>query len=234
MTPTETPELTRDQVRRVDRLAIERYGMSGLVLMENAARGCVDLLLPRLSAGGQVAVCCGRGNNGGDGFAIARHLANRGVRVVVCLPFAFDTDSIDATFSGDAAVNLRLLEPCGVEIVDRIGDWPRLLGESDWVVDALLGTGAAGTPRAPLDAAIEQIAASERPVLAVDLPSGLDCDTGEANGAAAASLTATFVSPKVGFATKSAADVLGTIEVVDIGVPRRVIAEAIADEPHES
>ena len=101
--------LTREQSRDVDRRAVEQYGMTGLVLMENAGRGCAELLLT-LGISGRVAICCGRGNNGGDGFVIARHLENAGVDVDVGL-FA-EESRID----GDAAANLRTLRAAGTPI----------------------------------------------------------------------------------------------------------------------
>ena len=219
--PDAIPELTRDQVRRVDRIAIDDLGMSGLVLMENAGRGCVELLMRQHPK--SVVVCCGKGNNGGDGFVMARHLSLAGVPVKVLLA----TESGD-DFAPDAAVNFGLLEACEVPVVRGVGRWPAELEAADWVVDSLLGTGATGPPRAPLDAGIEAITRAARPTLAVDIPSGLDCDTGEQPGVCVqAALTATFVAPKVGFATKSAAGVLGRVEVVGIGVPRVTITEAV-------
>ena len=215
------PELTRDQARRIDRIAIERHGMSGLVLMENAGRNCAERLRSRTD--GPVAICCGKGNNAGDGFVIARHLANAGCDVTVLM------SSPVGELSDDAAANHRLLALCDVATVSEVGQWATQLERAAWIVDAMLGTGASGPPRAPLDAAIEAVNHASKPVFAVDLPSGLDSDTGERPGACvAAALTATFVAPKVGFATKSAADVLGLVETIDIGVPRSIIADAIA------
>ncbi|MCA9268600.1 MAG: NAD(P)H-hydrate epimerase, partial [Planctomycetales bacterium] len=107
MTPT---VLTRAQVRRVDQLAVERYGMSTLVLMENAGRGCVDVL-NSVRAVGPVAVVCGKGNNGGDGFVMARHLANRSIAVrvaLLCRP---------EELTGDAAINFAVLEKMGLSVV---------------------------------------------------------------------------------------------------------------------
>ena len=219
--------LSRDRVREVDRRAIEEYGISGLVLMENAGRGCVDRLC-ELDVRGPVVVCCGRGNNAGDGFVIARHLDLRGyeVRVVVfCDP---------ADLRGDAAVNYAILVKCGVPIRVVTGaedaSWEADLAGADWIVDALLGTGSRGQPRPPLDRVIERLNQQPARRLAVDLPTGLDCDTGEpAPTTIRADCTCTFVAAKPGFANPAAAEYLGQVHVLDIGTPRKLLADVGAE-----
>lgn len=216
--------LTRAEVRDVDRRAIDEYAMSGLVLMENAGRGCVDTLC-QLGCRGPVTVVCGKGNNAGDGFVIARHLDLRGVPVRVVL-----LGSVDE-LRGDAAANYAILARCGLPIVDlsRQFDGAKLTEEltgADWIVDALLGTGATGAPRSPVDTAIRQMNQMSAKRLAVDLPSGLDCDTGEPSEPTfRADHTFTFVASKIGFANAHAAPYLGTVHVLDIGAPRRLIEE---------
>ena len=215
------PPLTCEQARLVDRIAIDERGISGLDLMETAGTRCAELLRSR--TGGPVAICCGKGNNGGDGFVIARRLLESGVDVQVLLADQYRDD-----LSADARVNFERLDGEKLPIVDELSCWPDHLSNADWIVDALLGSGTAGAPRPPLDAAIEMINASSRPVFAVDLPSGLDADTGEHPGVCVqASVTATFMAPKVGFASKAAAGTLGLVEVVDIGVPDELVREAI-------
>ncbi|MEQ8785991.1 MAG: NAD(P)H-hydrate epimerase [Pirellulaceae bacterium] len=212
--------LSREQVREVDRLALEQYGMSGLVLMENAGRGCVDVL-QSLGARGPVVVCCGKGNNAGDGFVIARHLDLRriAVRVLMWSP--------PEDLSGDALANYRILAKCDVPMHQLEGAGEPLqqqLDGADWIVDALLGTGAKGAPRPPLDAVILALNAAPSMRLAVDLPSGLDCDTGQpADVTFRADHTCTFVASKRGFAADSARAVLGQVHVLDIGAPRKLI-----------
>ena len=219
--------LSRAEVRGVDRRAIEVYGMCGLVLMENAGRGCVEVLLS-LGCRGPVAVLCGKGNNAGDGFVIARHLDICGiaVKLLLCIPAA--------ELRGDAAANYTIIAKGGLPIVDLSGAsaFGELLASelagAEWIVDALLGTGATGPPRLPLDEAIRLMNASPANRLAVDLPSGLDCDTGiPTEPTFRADHTCTFVAPKIGFANPQAAAYLGRVQVVDIGVPRRVIAEVV-------
>jgi len=214
---------TREQSRLVDQLAVEQYGFSGLVLMENAGRGTADVLC-RLGIAGPVAICCGKGNNAGDGFVIARHLDLRGYKVRVLL-WAKPEE-----LTGDAAVNFRILEKTDVPITvfheadhDRVKS---LISDAVWIVDALLGTGARGEPRPPLDAVIDQLNDAAVPKLAVDLPSGLDCDTGEpARHTICAAETCTFVTAKVGFAMPSALPYVGHLNVLDIGVPRKLVEQ---------
>jgi len=213
--------LTRAEVREVDRRAIEEFGLPGIVLMENAGRNAALLLHERAPAA-RVAIVCGKGNNAGDGFVIARHLANLGHDVRLLL--ACDP----AEYRGDAAINWHVVEKMGIR-ADRLVDasqqaWERALAGADWIVDALLGTGATGAPRGAIATAIEAVNAvatrDHAVVFAVDLPSGLDCDTGEAPGLCIrAALTGTFVALKVGFERPSAAEWLGEVRVLDIGAP---------------
>lgn len=217
-----TTAFTREQSRLVDQLAVEEFGFSGLVLMENAGRGVADVLC-RLGIPGPVAICCGKGNNAGDGFVIARHLDLRGHKVRVLL-WAKPEE-----LTGDAATNYRILTKTDVPI-DVFGaahDSTRLANLLDgaaWIVDALLGTGARGEPRPPLDAVIDEINATAALKLAVDLPSGLDCDTGQpASHTILATETCTFVTAKVGFSSPSATPYLGRLHVLDIGVPQKLI-----------
>jgi len=214
--------LSRHEVREVDRRAIEEYGMSGLVLMENAGRGCVDVLC-QLGCGSLVAIVCGKGNNAGDGFVIARHLDLRGASVKVILL------GPPGELRGDAAVNYQILAKSGVPIVDLSSPFDaaafdRELTGATWIVDALLGTGASGPPRPPFDEAIRRLNAAPCRRLAVDLPSGLDCDSGQpAEATIRADHTCTFVAPKIGFLTSEAAAYLGQVHVLDIGAPRRLV-----------
>ena len=218
--------LTREQSRRVDRLAIEQYGMSGLVLMENAGRGVVDVLCSR-GIDGPVVICCGKGNNAGDGFVIGRHLQLRRFDARLLL-WASPSE-----LGGDAAANFRILEKSGVpiEVFAAEHDPARLerqlLGAA-WIVDALLGTGARGEPRPPLDAVIDQLNAAGVPVMAIDLPSGLDCDTGQAaKHTIRAAATCTFFTAKPGFLAPGADAYVGELHVVDIGAPRKLIDEVV-------
>ena len=214
--------LSRDEVRDIDRRAIEEFGLPGVVLMENAGRGTAELLVT-LGIGGSVVVCAGKGNNGGDGFVIARHLENRGYPVKVLL-FCKPEE-----LTGDAAINFRVIEAAGTPL-RILGDAPlprdltAELAAADWVVDALLGTGARGEVREPMAGVIHEINKAPARVLAVDLPSGMDCDTGRPLGVCVrARHTATFVARKKGFDEPGASDWTGIVHVVDIGVPRMML-----------
>lgn len=225
--------LTGEQSRRLDQLAVEEYGMTGLVLMENAGRGAVDVLcregLDGTLNNGPVVICCGKGNNAGDGFVMARHLDLRGYDVRV-LAWAGPEK-----LRGDAAVNFKILQKADVPITifDADFDQGRLdeeLARADWIVDALLGTGARGEPRAPFDAVIDRINAAENRVLAVDLPSGLDCDTGRAASQTVhAKVTCTFAAAKPGLVVAEAEPFVGQVHVVDIGVPRQLIERMLGE-----
>lgn len=217
--------LSRAEVREVDRLAIEKYGVPGVVLMENAGAGAARLL-EAAGIDGTVTIVCGKGNNGGDGFVIGRHLDIAGhvvQLVLVCWPEAI---------RGDAAVNLAVAERSGLAI-ECLADgdqaaWEQALSGARWIVDALLGTGAVGAPSGVAATAIDAINAVRGRggvrVLAVDLPSGLDCDTGESLGACVrADITATFVARKRGFDVPGVSALTGAVHIIGIGAPRAAV-----------
>ncbi|MCA9263189.1 MAG: NAD(P)H-hydrate epimerase [Planctomycetales bacterium] len=222
--------LSRRCVRDLDRRAIEEYGIPGVVLMENAGRGVTDQLC---AAGvtGRVAICCGKGNNGGDGLVLARHLDLRGYDVEV-----FCWNPLDA-WHGDAATNARIVAASAIPLTCYKPDdsqWPTAFAEAlsrcEWGVDALLGTGATGAPRSPGDQVIELLNSVPLRRLAVDLPSGLDCDTGEVHRPTfRADLTVTLAAAKPGLVQPESAEYVGDLHVADIGVPR-VLLEAIFRE----
>jgi len=222
--------LSRDAVRTIDRTAVEQFNMPSIVLMENAGRGTADVLEAH-GITGRVVLGCGKGNNGGDGLVIARHLENRGHAVRVLL-FA-DPDDL----AGDAAMNCRILQsaktpmrtfPDDVETLELDDE----LREAEWIVDALLGTGMTGSVREPYATIIDAINTASKKVLAVDVPSGMNCDTGEPLGSCIrADHTATFVARKQGFNTPAAAEWTGTVHVVDIGVPKTLLRQFGAPDP---
>ncbi len=217
--------MTKDQVRAVDSWAINTLGIPGVVLMENAGRSCAVLIKDKLKDIAEPKVCifCGTGNNGGDGYVIARHLLNSGFEVVVVI--CGNREKV----KGDAKINLDILERLGrqVELLNlRDGDAPGRIkaftADADMVVDGLFGTGLSGQLSDEYKQLIETINACNCPILAVDIPSGLDCDSGSAIGglgaAIRASYTVTFVAVKKGFASGSAAQYTGEIFVASIGV----------------
>jgi len=214
--------LTREQSRQLDRRAIDDYGISGLVLMENAGRGTVDVL-ERLGINGPVVILCGKGNNAGDGFVIARHLEIRGHTCKVLLLFP------PSELTGDAAANFAILQKTDIPIFETLDQLNGQAHGVDWFVDAMLGTGACGEPREPIAGAIDWMNAQPARKLAVDVPSGLDCDTGEpATHTIRADHTCTFAARKIGFNKPSAQQFLGTVHVCDIGVPPRLLDEVVA------
>ena len=217
--------MSREEVRGLDAQAAGELGLPTLVLMENAGRGAAEWLRGRTAVEApRVVIVCGPGNNGGDGGVVARHLDAHGWAVHVVWLAAPER------LRGDAAVQWKILDRAGI----RQENWPDdpldpgrfdvLLAQADWVVDALLGTGLARPVEGPLRRAIDAINWSGKPVLALDLPSGLDADTGQPLGAAVhAVATATFVAPKQGFAAPGAAAYTGEVVVVDIGLPRKLV-----------
>lgn len=219
--------LTRNQSRQVDVLAVERWGFSSLVLMENAGRAAADKLCQINKDSLPVSIFCGKGNNGGDGFVMARHLQLRGVPVQVLI-FHEPQD-----FSADALANFKILEQCQIPCLQLNSPpdpehWQSALEQachnSAWLVDALLGTGSSGPPRSPLDTVIQWVNASSAQRLALDLPSGLDCDTAEVEEIAIrADWTFTFAATKPALIRKDATEYVGNVQVCDIGVPRSLL-----------
>ncbi len=205
--------LDRESVRAVDRAAIVEYGIPGVVLMENAARSLAAEALDMLGgATGSVVIVCGSGNNGGDGWALARHLHNAGVRVTVA-PLGEPREG------GDAAVNCRVCRNMALREIAP-DELPGHLGDCDLIVDAIFGTGLDGRITGAAAAVIDRINDSGRPVLAVDVPSGLDCDSGEPLGSTVkAARTVTFVARKPAMNVAAARKHLGRVVVADIGAP---------------
>lgn len=226
--------MTRQQVRRFDQLAIERLSIPGVVLMENAGRHVAEAVLDVLEhdlqlipSDARVAVLCGGGNNGGDGYVIARHLHNHGVPVRAYAFKPADALGGDAAVHGRVAANLGLVLPA--DRPDDLLQHHDAIARCHVVVDALLGTGFVGEVRPDMAAAIglcHEACRRGARVVAVDVPSGLDCDTGQpAAVTVQADLTVTFVAAKVGFAVEGAADYLGQVVVVDIGAPPELALE---------
>ena len=224
--------VTREQARDIDTTAINEYGVKGLILMENAGRACALEAADMLGEpeGKQVAIFCGTGNNGGDGFVIARHLVNRG-----CSVHTFLAGRIEAVLqkAGDAALNLQIALNMNIPVTET-DDEPaaqsalKKSANADLVIDALFGTGldrAVGEPYRSIISGINELRA---PVLSVDVPSGLDCDTGEPLGVAVrADRTVTFVLSKRGFARPESGDYTGEVTVAEISVPQAVIESRI-------
>lgn len=209
---------TAAQMRELDRRTMEDYGVPSIVLMENAALRVVDVIAGRYGPlkGKRIAVVCGKGNNGGDGLAVARHLAVR-FGAAVSVHLAADPSE----YVGDAAVNYKMALAFGLEM--RL--FPDLYRGIDLLVDALLGTGIKGGVEGELAGTITAMNDESCPIISVDVPSGLDADTGKVEGACVkASLTVTFALPKIGLMVYPGAEYVGELSVADIGMPREVMA----------
>ena len=211
-----------DALRAVDRLAAEEFGLPTIVLMENAAaalEASATAMIGRRA--GPAVVCCGPGNNGGDGYALARRLHNAGVPVRIVAV----RDVEDHT--GDALVSARVIDRMNLPVVVAREDHEvscRLDPRASVVVDALLGTGAAEEPRGAVRALIEAVNAHAAPVLAADLPSGLHADSGVPFGACVrATETVSFAGMKLGFASSASRVFTGAITIGDLGVPRELL-----------
>lgn len=224
--------LSRDEVRSLDRRASEEYGVPSIVLMENAGRGAAELLMRLNPEKKPVTILCGPGNNGGDGFVMARHLESAGCPVHLWLALR-DKGEIDPVLSDDARINYQIAKRSGISIEvlqGPIAEWQREMIRSDlalqdgWIVDALFGTGLRGAPGQPFNELIAAANLSERPILAVDIPSGIDCDEGVPLGMTIKAMhTATFVAWKQGFLQPSAKPWIGEVHVIDIGAPKKLV-----------
>ncbi len=237
--------LSREEVRLLDSLAQDHYGMEGAALMENAGYWAAReafLIAASLAENEEedsgsepaaVTVLCGRGNNGGDGFVIARHLLHWGLQ-----PRVFLLGEKERV-TDDSGSNMRLLEAEGVKVTPLFDEsqWPMLeqtLAASKLIIDALLGTGMTGNVRGPAVKVIQMINAAHEKgswVLAVDGPSGLDCNTGEPLGSVVtADVTVTFAANKMGFERGQGPKHCGKIVRADIGLPREIYRRRMKNE----
>lgn len=219
--------LTAAEMREVDRLTTERYGVPSLTLMENAGRGVAEFIrqrFPHLERR-RIVVLCGKGNNGGDGFVVARHLLQMGAKPVVFLCAAPDE------MRGDAATNRQRWQDAGGElrVVRDPAAWQSaksVLGSAEIVVDALLGTGIRGPAEGLLAEVIHDVNrdGKDKTLVAVDIPSGLSSDAWNARGSSiAADYTITFTAPKIGMLLGLASSSAGQLLVRDIGSPWELI-----------
>jgi len=232
--------LTASEMREVDRLTTERYGIPSLSLMENAGKSIADFMSARFRRleSRRIIVLCGKGNNGGDGFVTARHLADAGATPIVILVAAQDE------MRGDAATNRDRWQKSGgeVRVVRTFSDWQTVkpsVNSADLIVDALLGTGVKGAVEGLLSEVIHEVNSRKRGriVIAVDIPSGLLADMdGSApenrvetkdsgRNIVTADYTVTFTAPKIGMFFGSAPGYVGQLLVREIGSPRELVEE---------
>jgi NAD(P)H-hydrate epimerase len=227
------------EMQELDKMTTQDMGIPGVVLMENAARSASRIFLEHFSCPGasRVAIFCGRGNNGGDGYVMARYLQKRGLKITVVVL------SEIGKISGDARTNLEIISRMGLELLEvpNEEEWKKRRGvvsESDFIIDGILGTGLNSPVRGFYRQVIEEINRSGRPVMAVDIPSGLNADNGQVMGAAVkADLTVTFGFPKMGQLVYPGASLVGRLARVDIGIPgaveERIPAQAHVTEPRD-
>ncbi|HEX5475621.1 MAG TPA: NAD(P)H-hydrate dehydratase [Vicinamibacterales bacterium] len=219
--------LNSQQMREADRQTTEEIGIPSIVLMENAGRQAVAAMEAAYDdlAAGRVGILCGRGNNGGDGFVVARTLAQRGIESIVFL-----LGSV-AEVRGDARANLEILGHLGITVVEIASaqEWElhfSELSECALIVDAILGTGFHGALSGLLETVVADVNGLGAPIVAIDLPTGLSADTHEVTGdAIEASMTVTLASPKIPLVLPPADAYAGDLVIADIGIPQAVIDE---------
>ena len=216
--------VTASEMREMDTMTINEAGIPGVVLMENAARSASKVFLNHFNPpdGSSIVILCGKGNNGGDGYVMARHLHEKGMDVSVMIT------GEKSSISGDALINLRIIEKLGLKI-SEITDDDTLQYASDiilrcsYIIDGLLGTGLNSPVRGIYKKLIENVNQSGKPVMSIDIPSGLNADTGSKMGTAVkAHLTVTFGFPKPGQLVYPGAELVGRLVNIDIGIPGKI------------
>jgi NAD(P)H-hydrate epimerase len=216
--PGVVPLYTAVEMRTVDRVTVDEIGLPGAVLMERAGLGAAAEVLQWFPAAQRIAVVCGSGNNGGDGFVAARHLAAAGRQVEVLLVEG------ESKVRREPRAFLEVLKKLDVPVRRvNVTGWRSAFDGIDLVIDAMLGTGVSGAPKPPFEAAIRAIGASLLPVVALDIPSGVDASDGTIEGdAIRADLTVTFHAPKIGLAIAPGRFHAGRVKAIDIGIPHQV------------
>lgn len=223
--------LTREQVRNVDAKAIHDFNIPGIVLMENAGANATRVILQLLASrnlsksDSTIAIVCGRGNNGGDGFVIGRHLHNAGW--TVRLIYLAEPDQLPST--DDSRINKQICERLGLSITacPKAESLSALLASANCIIDAYLGTGLSRPLHKTGMGIVAAINASrkQKTVISIDVPSGFDCDRGTALGDCVhADYTITMAAKKVGFKNVDSTNFTGEVRLVGIGIPERLVA----------
>ena len=213
--------ISRNQVREIDQIAIDQYGIPGIVLMENAGCGAAQRI-HELVPTGQVVILCGKGNNGGDGYVVARHLQCWGhdVRIISVIN--------PSLLKGDASINATIAQHAEIPIcvVSESDDLVKCLSSAEVIVDGLLGTGATGPPRGILSALVSAANECDALRVSLDIPTGMDADSGEVSEPTfRADHTMTFVAAKIGFDQGEADRFTGKLHVIPIGVPPQLLEQ---------
>ena len=218
-------KVTKKEMAAIDRCAIEEYKIPSIILMENAGRCAAEVALKMLkkNKGKKVSLFAGKGNNGGDGMVAARHLTNKGYEV-----FCYLLGKSDSILSETRKKNLQILERMKLSI-KTIPDFESLLNfrreieESNLLLDAIFGIGLTGKLRSPYREIVEFLNGFKKTVLALDIPSGLDADTGVAETAIIATETVTFALPKKGLFLNNGPEYSGKITVAEISIPEELL-----------
>ncbi|MBF0275930.1 MAG: NAD(P)H-hydrate dehydratase [Nitrospinae bacterium] len=217
---------TSQRMQELDSTTIQKYGVSGIVLMENAGRGMVDIILDEIPSLESALIVCGKGNNGGDGFVIARHLKNKGIKVKVLLLCK------EEDVSGDACINLRAFQKLEGKIIEvtnkeQVKKVHHAFHHNEVIVDAILGTGFKGEVTGHYLDIIQYMNASKVPVFSVDIPSGMNANLSCCNeNAVFAEQTVTFACYKPVHCLYPAAEQCGKVHLVDISIPATLIEKS--------
>mgnify|MGYP001562106457 FL=1 len=229
-------KVTVDQMREIDRRTIEEYGIPSIVLMENAGRQASEAakkMLGKDLAKKKAVIICGKGKNGGDGFVVARYLLNWGANV-----HAFLLGDV-SSLAEETLINFQILKKCGIEIdevktLNEIKGIDNALKSAELVIDAILGIGVRGEVKSPLKDVIELVNSSGKQILSIDIPSGLDGNTGDVLGVCVkATATVTMGAAKKGFFLKDGPRHVGELTVADIGIPS-VLLKRLNDVSNKS
>jgi NAD(P)H-hydrate epimerase len=227
------PVVAAERMREIDRLAVEQRGLKVIDLMENAGRAVAGEVVVFLGSrgrelrGSRIAACCGRGANGGDGLVAARILKEGGaeVQVFICAPRK-EGQAAAGRYPEPVQANLDRAQAAGVPVFPA-EDEPALqagLAQADVILDGLLGTGSSGKPAGVVHKVIQAMTRSRKPVVAIDLPSGIQPDSGYHSGVfVTAALTLTLGLPKRGLVAAHARRYVGELKVLDIGFPRDLL-----------
>jgi len=223
---------SRAALAEVDRRAVQDFGIPIAVLMENAGHAAAEITRAYTNPESAVLIVAGPGNNGGDALVAARHLANRGHPVQILLT------AKEEKYSGPAAEQLKIVQKMDLEILnadepeEAFNIWLQSSLVDDAIVDGIFGTGLSRPIIGPVAGLIAAMNNSERRVISVDIPSGLDCDAGNPLGIAVRAVhTVSFCGMKIGFQSPDAIGYLGQVSIGDIGVPRKLLQECAVPEP---
>lgn len=221
------PYLTVEEMREVDKVAERVYGISSLILMENAGRGVAEEARKMLGSNKKCCIFCGKGNNGGDGFVAARWLINYGIEPRVFL--IGEKDEVKGIARTNLNILLKLKEKvCEIDTAEDLNRTREVIESTELIIDALLGTGVNGEVRGLAKQVIELLNQSGKPILSIDIPSGLAADTGRPCGVAVkATRTVTCFLPKKGFSSPSSTQYIGVLTIADLGVPYNVLDEIL-------